>query len=469
MCDDARHDIRESTENTGFRCLVERVGIIDKKGETQLLAGFARRDITPDDSLPMGGYIERAGSATGKHGPLLAKAAAFRYGRSAAVLLVLDLLCVSHIWVSRLRNEISRKVGLPQNNILISATHTHSGPAVFFSMTGSDAQVHEYEENLLRWCSQTVESASASMNPVRLRAGAATVDDIGANRRDKTKAVDHTLSVVRIENLSGEAVGHLASFSCHPTVMGPSNLEYSADLFGEAAGEVEKAFHDSECLLFCGAAADVSTRFVRREQTWTELERLGKKLGEKIISVSRDAQPIESAGINARSTAMTIPFREIPDPLRAQSEYDEALGRIAENAGESENRLARSLVEGAAARLFLSRLGGWRSIFGSDEAELELQVIRIGDIVICALPGEFFAARAKELLEAARPKFGFVAGCTNGYWGYFVPPDEAARGGYETMMSAVEPQNEPGIIEAARKLMRDIGRDSFQGRKQRGV
>jgi hypothetical protein len=239
--------------------------------------------------------------------------------------------------------------------------------------------------------------------------------------------------------------------------MGPSNLEYSADLFGAAAAKVESKHDGSIFLMLNGAAGDISTRFVRREQTWSEVDRLGDKLAGRIGAVS--LQPVKADGICGKSVTTEFPFRDLPDPEAAQKEYDEALRNAEAATGDATNRrLARSLVEGAAARLLLTRSGGWRSIFGAAAAEVELQALRIGGVIVCGLPGEFFSTRERELREAALPEFGLTIGYANGYWGYLAPPREAAKGGYEAMMSPFDPEREPEIIRSAKSVIREVSR-----------
>jgi neutral ceramidase len=145
----------------------------------------------------MGGYIARSGLANGVHDRLHVRAVAFRWNDTAAILLALDLLHISHEWAQRLRDAISHATGVSPQNILAAATHTHSGPAVFSPIIGKTETLVKYEEDLLSTC--------------------------------------------------------------------------------------------------IGAAADASTRFVRRTQTWAELERLGKRLARSIIKASKDSEYAEEA------------------------------------------------------------------------------------------------------------------------------------------------------------------------------
>jgi len=432
-----------------------------KKSVRHLRVGFGRIDITPSGSFPMGGYIERSGPSIGAHDPLYAKAAAFCCGKTSAVLVAIDILYLSDGWTRNLKKAISREIGVPQKNILVAATHTHSGPAVFAPIAGRANDIVRYEEGLLQDCVEAVRMTFASAEPSRIRAGSLRSDGVASNRRDPTAICDDLLSVVRIEDVSGKARGHLVSFSCHATVMPPSNLEYSADLFGVSARNVEKRFPGSMCIMFNGAAGDSSTRFTRRRQTWAELERLGKKLADQITEAGRDSKPAGTEPIAAKTIRLRFPFRRIPPPEKAQKEYEEALKRVRDaatdpDAGDEARLLARAMVDGAAGQLFISRIGGWAPIFGSSAANVELQAVRVGDLIFCGLPGEFFGRRGAELKKSALPKFGFIAGYANGYCGYAVPAPEASKGGYETLMAPLRSSDEARIVREAKTLIRDV-------------
>lgn len=429
------------------------------ENNTKLQAGFASVDITPTGPLPMGGYINRTGQASGVHDPLYAKAAVFRRGDNSAVLLSLDILFVTREWVCDVREAISRAVGAPPDHILVAATHTHSGPAIFSPLTERSSELVRYEQTLLDKCAEAADRAFKATEESVIRVGRALSRGIAQNRRRSSAMTEYPVSVIRVENRSGKALGHVASFACHATVMSASNLEYSADLHGAAARCVEEDFGNSVCMMFSGAGGDTSTRFTRTEQTWRELERMGRSLAECVSEASRNSVAIRDNPIFARSVTREFAFRDVPDAEESQRQFDKASADF-ENAaafGSAESAsLARSMVEGAAARLYLSRTGGWKHVFAAERARVEIQAIRIGDLMACGLPGEFFAAREERLRRAAAPGFGFVIGYANGYWGYLLPPEEAEKGGYERLMSPLHPADEPAILSEAENLIREM-------------
>ncbi len=432
---------------------------MNSESDTKLRAGFASVDITPTALLPMGGYINRTGRARGVHDPLHAKAAVFRRGANSVVLLSLDILFVTREWACDVREAISNALGAPPGHILVAATHTHSGPAIFSPLTERSSELVRHEQTLLEKCVEAADRACKSTEESMIRVGRALSRGIAQNRRRPSETTESPVSVIRVENRSGKALGHIASFACHATVMSASNLEYSADLHGAAAGYVEENFEDSVCVMFNGAGGDTSTRFTRTEQTWRELERMGRSLAGCVSEASRNSVAIRDNPISARSVTREFAFRDVPDIEESQSQFDKASAdfRNAVDSGSAESAsLARSMVEGAAARLYLSRTGGWKRLFASERARVEIQAIRVGDLMVCGLPGEFFAAREERLRRAAEPGVGLVIGYANGYWGYLLPPEEAEKGGYERLMSPLHPEDEPAILSEAENLIKEM-------------
>src|SRR5690554_2458856 len=96
--------------------------------QLNIKAGAATVDITPSKSHFLHGYpfVERM--STGTHDPLLSSSLYVSYGQEQVLFISNDLIYLDKESITRVRRKISRKTGLPGHNIMIAATHTHSGP-----------------------------------------------------------------------------------------------------------------------------------------------------------------------------------------------------------------------------------------------------------------------------------------------------------------------------------------------------
>ncbi|MCK5737787.1 neutral/alkaline non-lysosomal ceramidase N-terminal domain-containing protein, partial [bacterium] len=93
-----------------------------------LSAGAAVAEITPHDSQFLYGYPHVERFSTGVHDPLLCSTLFLSDGQTSLLFLAVDIIFISKMMSNRVRQRIQEKTGIPMENMLISATHTHSGP-----------------------------------------------------------------------------------------------------------------------------------------------------------------------------------------------------------------------------------------------------------------------------------------------------------------------------------------------------
>ena len=95
-------------------------------------AGAARADITPPEgaALPMSGYAGREDGFKSIHDRLFVRAVALDDGATRAAIVTADLSAISYSWWERLSAAIQKETGIPRDNILLAATHTHAGPSL---------------------------------------------------------------------------------------------------------------------------------------------------------------------------------------------------------------------------------------------------------------------------------------------------------------------------------------------------
>ncbi len=101
----------------------------------QMKAGFSRVDITPEFSVPLGGYGDEARRMSQVNlDPLYATCVALFDGENKALFYHLDLTACKTEVVDYCKAELEKAHGIPQKNIFFTATHTHSAPALNNSM-----------------------------------------------------------------------------------------------------------------------------------------------------------------------------------------------------------------------------------------------------------------------------------------------------------------------------------------------
>ena len=154
------------------------------KQDSSLQIGVATIDITPPLGVKLAGYGSRKDGATGVGHRLRAEALACKGEGGAWAMLTSDTVGYPRDLVLRVRQAASAKTGLPAESILISATHTHSGPAGMRTygegITPTDLQ---YKEELEKRLAQVLVEAWNAAEPGSFEAAWTEAPELGSNRR----------------------------------------------------------------------------------------------------------------------------------------------------------------------------------------------------------------------------------------------------------------------------------------------
>src|SRR5262249_251797 len=150
-------------------------------------------------------------------------------------------------------------------NTILSVSHTHSGPLTWESRT---PWYTEAEDKMV----EAIGKAKAAMFPASLDISSGRIH-LGFNRR-KTEdgratmwgrtaeqlpshPLDPAVNVLLVKDPDGKTRAVLVNYACHPSVLGPDNLQYSADYPGAMKHYVESQIPGATCLFVQGGAGDV--------------------------------------------------------------------------------------------------------------------------------------------------------------------------------------------------------------------
>lgn len=388
-----------------------------------LEAGVASADITPPPGGHMAGYGARMiPVSTGTHDPLFARALVLTDGEDMLALVTLDLVGFPADSVREVKAAIEEKTGIAQ--VMLAASHTHSGPEAGERTFPSD------EAPWIETAEQTVVSlvkeAQSACQPVRYGAGKGRVEE-GHNRRkvsrdgevtmfwrnearEPTEPVDYELGVIRFDTLDGNTLATLVNFTCHPVVLGPKNLEFSADYPGVMRTVVEERL-GGMCLFANGACGDINPFLDKSdpaEGAFEEVARMGRAVGEEAVQVAEALTMNETADPD-----LTVRTKSIALDMRWDIEDPEVIAALEKKYGKI---LVHVALERFKAQLPLA--GG-------------LVTVTLGDdVAIAGVPGEFFVEHGLWLKEQCVIPNTFVFGYCNGSLAYFPTINAAHEGGY---------------------------------------
>jgi len=436
--------------------------------ETQpLYAGAASIDITPTQSLHLFGYPHVERFSTGVHDPLLASALYVCAGDGEALFVATDIIFVSKKLVASARQRINVSTGIAPDSILISATHTHSGPGtVRYASNEADPTVPEPDEEYLQQLEDgIVEAACRSVKKTeRAEIGVATADGscVGSNRRDPAGMSHPDVPVLMVRSLDNNVnLAAMLICSMHPTVLHEDSTLISGDFPGLARQYLQQHALGESCVVLhhSGASGNQSPRHVIRETSFAEATRLGEELGKAVASSIENVQFRDAVAIRSKRIETQLPLRAFPSDDEARRELDQARTRFEQlqstGAPPPEIRTAECDVFGAEETLTLSRAAanGKLQAYAETCLPAEVQVISVGPWNFVALPGELFIEFALEI-EANSPNTHVITLANGELQGYLVTEEALREGGYEASNALFKsPDSGRKLVQVASELL----------------
>jgi neutral ceramidase len=398
---------------------------------SNLRAGAAKIDITPSDVNEME-VVGHRRKVTGVRDPLRAGILILDDGQTKAAIVTLDLIGAYDVIVRQARQQIERHTGVPAANVLVAASHNHSGPPC--------EQDSEWLREQMNKLGAAAKNAASNMRPVSVGYGEDRIS-FGINRRKviNGRAVvrlnpdgpnDPRVKVLRFddgESLTPRAV--IMQAVCHPCFFTwgdkgsapyPNGYpQMSADFPGEAQTFVEMCYGGETSSLFLqGCAGDIRPNlpgYPYRCADEADIQWAGRDLGGAVV----------------RALARNVTREELGN----RTDYYQI-------------RVAGSVVS----------LPGKES-----RIDAELMAMKIGPYLLLTMPGEPMVEYGFKLEQAIADRaIPIIVGYANGHVGYIATQDAYAVGGYEPNTSKLAPEAEPIILSELGRLADRVVGDVFE-------
>ncbi|MSU23255.1 MAG: hypothetical protein EXS32_05455 [Opitutus sp.] len=441
--------------------------ITDAPAAAGLMAGAATVDVTPPGSVFLFGYPHVPRMSTGIHDPLECAALYLRSQDGGSVLfLANDVIFVSKTHAAEIRRRIHERTGVPEEVIMVTATHTHSGPLMLdYLSNAADPVVPKTDPQYLALFTERVvaaaEQAVRGAEPAEVGFALARADGVGTNRHDPSGPADLDVPVLVVRAFaSSRTLACMLVCAMHPTVLHEDSTLMSADFPFFARRHLRRvALPSTGSVLFLqGASGNQSPRHVTRANTFAEAERLGEILGRNVAALLASADYRRDAVVGSVRTFLHATPREFPAAEEAAGNVAAARARFArlkaENASRQIVRTAECDVFGAEETAELARAAADGRLAKAIAACMpaEIQVMRIGPWSFVGWPGEFFVEFGLELRR--RVPRAFVVTMANGeLQGYVVTEEAAARGVYEATNAVFAPANGARFVEMSVALL----------------
>lgn len=416
-------------------------------------AGAATSNITPDLGSSMnGGFQDR--QAVFVHDELHARCLALDDGKTKLVMVVADSCVIGRGIFDEAKKMVNEATGLPVENMLMSATHSHSCATA--QAVGQSEPNPMYQRFLARRIADGVRCALDNLAPAKIAWGSVDVPQHVFNRRWKMKPggvpptphgvttdqvktnpgvnnpsllepagpTDPQVCFISVQSAEGKPIALYANYSLH-YVGGTGPGHISADYFGAFASRIgELLGADKQDPSFVGAmsngaSGDINNIDCRggqaKQPLYGQINLVANDVAQAVAGACKSLKYQDWVPLGVAQKEVTLGLR-IPTPDEVEK--------------------ARAITK--QSKMF-PRMETMEQVYAREtvlladfpkEVAAPLQVLKIGDLRISAIPAEVFVEIGLGL--KSRHAQTFTVSLANAYHGYLPTPEQHKLGGYET-------------------------------------
>ena len=430
-------------------------------------AGAVTSNITPFLGTDLiGGFLPRG--STHIHDDLHARCLVLDDGTTKLAIVIIDNVKFPTELHFPTKKLIEKRTGLPPENVLIAATHTHSAPSLRgTSYLKLNEPLDDYQMFVIRRIADGVQRAINHLEPARIGWGEGKVRQHVFNRRwllkdgqtvtspfgeeelaamnpgryldvlDKPAGpVNPKVYVLSVESTEGRPIALLANYWLH-YVGGVGKGHVSADYFGVFAERIKQLLAQPTQdppfvgMLTNGASGDVNNNDYanytkpgrKRYSRYEKMREVAEDVAQEVVRIEKRIKYRDWVELGAAAETLTLKRRR---PTDAQVKRARELLASTSSEAEKDRDFSRRVIFARRA----IQAAEW-----PETADAFVQTLRIGELGIAALPFEVFVEIGFDIQKRSPFKDTFVLGLANGGFGYLPSPRQHELGGYETWLT----------------------------------
>jgi hypothetical protein len=436
----------------------------------ELRVGAAATVITPPPGTPLAGYYSQRGSKTVLD-DIYSKAIVLEVGDRKAALVVCDLISLPRHVVTEARRQIEAATGIPGSHVMISATHTHTGPVLaresaLDELVGATSDLgRRYTEQLPELIAKSVAEANKKLAPARMAVAHGHEEGLSFNRRflmtdgsvswnpakrnpeivRPAGPIDPDVGVVYFDTSKNAPMATYVNFAMHPDTVGGEGV--SADYPGVLAKRLAE-YHGPDVLTVfsngcCGNINHLNNSWLDKQKGPNEAARIGTLLAGDVLRTLPHLKPIAGDSLRIKSEIVKLDVAPF-------SEADVAAA----------NDVVKQLKEPGTKPKFLDQVKAFRVLDTATRSgkpwEVEVQVIALGDLAWVSLPGEIFVELGMAIKKASPFPHTLIAELANGSVGYIPNREAYPQGNYEVVSSRCAAGSGERLVDSAELLLKSL-------------
>jgi neutral ceramidase len=383
--------------------------------------GTSQIDITPKPGVELSGFAARTQPSIGVLDPLFAKAVFLANVSERLLWIHCDLVGLDREIVLEFREWARQQLGLANTQVVLSATHTHSGPCTIH-LQECGRYDPAYVELLQGRLRAAAESAIGQTEDCEVVTTEGHLDLAVDRRQQASKHTDPRVAAVGFRRSNGAFKVVVVNYPMHPVALGSSNRQISADMPGQAAIRLSRQLPGNPAVLITnGACGNLNPP--SENVLFPQIELWGGQIAEAVAARLIQAPPTPRAMFRVAARVFSLPLDVLDEAGIAASARKALLDK--KPLAEWGDKYRRAVEQWRSALIAATHAGR-----AADHWDAELFAFRLGDVILVGANAEVFSEFTDWLRDGTTQRI-YVVGYANGDMGYLPTQAAYAEGGYE--------------------------------------
>ena len=436
-----------------------------------LSAGFGRASIMPEGVVHLAGGDAAKRRSTYAKDTLYVTCVALRQEAQTILVYTMDLLTADSANAEDAKAAIVAATGIPEENILLNATHTHASVSIRSNWDG----VQEYRKIFCAAMAQAALDAMADLAPAQVYYGDTMTERMtfvrhyklsdgsyaGANFGDfkRGQAVAHSseadgqLQIVKFAR-EGKKDILMTTFGAHGTFASTADTYISADFPSPTREHIEA---NCDCLVahFIAAAGDqVPSSRIKEEERFNrdQYREYGQCLGQHVLDALPSLKKLDNTPLKLLTQTVTYPANK--EKLELLPFVDEVVAKAKELGNIHKETVALAREKGFSSYFEATAVRARSN--APDARSMNLRVMTIGDLGFIFAPYEMFGTQGMYIKENAPCDMTFIVTCSEGSKGYMPSRLGVEIGCYESCVTQFAPGTAENLVKDFVQMLAQI-------------
>jgi neutral ceramidase len=382
---------------------------------TTMQFGVATTDITPPVGVTLWGYEPRISESIGHS--LRAEALACEGPTGGWILIGADVGAFAAPLANVLRAEIAERTGLSPEAVMLTATHTHSGPHLTDALWCERSALESaYFQEVRAKVSEVAVRAWQARVPGELLYAQTAAPHFGSNRRIQLADgswtnewndpdgrhpgyYDPTVELVGVRRPDGTLDTLLVNFGCHPVGFSSQNLAISGDYVSYLKDALEAEGSARTVLFTVAGHGNVDPRHCVQADP-----AVVRQLGEELAAIVRQALPALRPIAGTTVAAVSEPWE-----------------------------FATTWTLDGRMTIYFPHVACGAPV------RTEVSALAAGELALLGLPGETVSEYREKFRQRSPFSRTLLISLANDFLGYLPTDEILQQGAYEAMLSPLTP------------------------------